>query len=288
MAVICSYTGPRRLERRRRNGNSLEKRFRRRRSTVDLAIARGVLIDSSVKLIEQSVKARRDHGDQATDTRPPAGAMAAAGAGRAGLRVGCRLGGRPASRRSGDRGRNPSCSAPGGGRTPGCGTRGGSSNGRRAVGAERRGPAPAAAAASGNHQAAARSRAAALKIKAMPSPVRRGRPGRRRRSVTGEPELEDRRAQITRGAAAVLSRQGYEATSMKEIADEVGVSSGLLHYYFGTKEDLLAEVVRSLHDQLITEWREAMHGVEDPLERVTTGLQHAARRLTERPESWQL
>src|SRR5205814_4631162 len=31
------------------------KGSRRRRSTVDLAIARGVLIDSSVKLIEQSV-----------------------------------------------------------------------------------------------------------------------------------------------------------------------------------------------------------------------------------------
>ena len=101
-------------------------------------------------------------------------------------------------------------------------------------------------------------------------------------------EVVDRRAQIVEGAARVLAREGFEATSMKEIAEEIGVSAGLLHYYFGTKEDLLAEVVRSLHGQLIAEWRAAMAGIEDPLERVTAGLRQAGRRLSERREIWQL
>jgi AcrR family transcriptional regulator len=106
--------------------------------------------------------------------------------------------------------------------------------------------------------------------------------GRPRRAVTEAPAA-DRRAQIVDAAARVLGRQGYEATSMKEIADEAGVSSGLLHYYFGTKEDLLAAVVRSIHEELMAEWRATMAGLDDPLEKVAAGTRHCARRVAEKP-----
>ena len=106
--------------------------------------------------------------------------------------------------------------------------------------------------------------------------------------MSAEPDTEDRRAQIIRGAAAVLARQGYEATSMKEIADEVGVSSGLLHYYFGTKEDLLAEVVRVLHDEQVAEWRQAIAAAGGPLERVAAGMRRASDKFQTQPEFWHL
>jgi AcrR family transcriptional regulator len=98
----------------------------------------------------------------------------------------------------------------------------------------------------------------------------------------------DRRAQIVRAATAVLARQGYESTSMKEIAGEAGVSSGLLHYYFGNKEELLAEVVRSWHQVLMSEWRASMAGIEDPLERIVAGTRHAAEKSAANPEFFQL
>src|SRR5258708_26968024 len=120
--------------------------------------------------------------------------------------------------------------------------------------------------------------------RAAPLPRRRrGRPAGRRRPVSAEPDTEDRRAQIIRGAAAVLARQGYEATSMKEIADEVGVSSGLLHYYFGTKEDLLAEVVRVLHDEQVAEWRQAIAAAGGPLGRGAAGGARAPREIPAPP-----
>ncbi len=76
---------------------------------------------------------------------------------------------------------------------------------------------------------------------------------------------------------------------MREIADEIGVSSALLHYYFGTKEDLLAAVVRALHDEQIAEWRRAMAQVEGgALERVAAGLRRASDRFQSDPESWHL
>ena len=43
-----------------------------------------------------------------------------------------------------------------------------------------------------------------------------------------------------------VARRGVAGSTFDQVAREAGVSRGLLHYYFGTKERLLAEVVR--HD----------------------------------------
>lgn len=60
----------------------------------------------------------------------------------------------------------------------------------------------------------------------------------------------DTREKILQAAFTVLSRQGYENTSVKEIAEEAGVAQGLVHYYFKSKQVLvmavLAEVCRAM------------------------------------------
>jgi AcrR family transcriptional regulator len=93
-----------------------------------------------------------------------------------------------------------------------------------------------------------------------------------------------RRTKIVRAAARVLGRQGYGATSLKDVAREAGVAPGLLHYYFESKEDLLLEVVVVMERQMIAEWRAAVSEVDDPLERIVAGLDHAEARCSEQPE----
>lgn len=100
----------------------------------------------------------------------------------------------------------------------------------------------------------------------------------------------DRRQQIVDAAAAVMGRQGYAGTSMKDIAAEAGVAQALIHYYFGTKEDLLAAVVRSLCDAMRGD---AAAGLADPDaatpgERIRHALERARRRATDRPELFRL
>ena len=41
-----------------------------------------------------------------------------------------------------------------------------------------------------------------------------------------------------------VARRGISGSTFEHVAREAGVSRGLLHYYFGTKEALLVEVVR--------------------------------------------
>jgi AcrR family transcriptional regulator len=53
----------------------------------------------------------------------------------------------------------------------------------------------------------------------------------------------DTREKILQAAFTVLSRDGYENTSIKEIAEEAGVAQGLVHYYFKTKQLLVLAVL---------------------------------------------
>ncbi len=64
-------------------------------------------------------------------------------------------------------------------------------------------------------------------------------------AATGQRAIEgDRAARIVDAMRASVAARGVAASTFDHVAREAQVSRGLLHYYFGTKERLLAEVVR--------------------------------------------
>src|SRR3954453_15813495 len=54
----------------------------------------------------------------------------------------------------------------------------------------------------------------------------------------------DKAKRIVRAMRTSVGRRGAAASTFDHVAQEAGVSRGLLPYYFGTKERLLVEVVR--------------------------------------------
>lgn len=52
---------------------------------------------------------------------------------------------------------------------------------------------------------------------------------------------DDRREAIVEAALAVMRRQGIGATTVRDIATELGTSSGLIHHYFATMDELIGE-----------------------------------------------
>jgi AcrR family transcriptional regulator len=54
----------------------------------------------------------------------------------------------------------------------------------------------------------------------------------------------DKAQRIVDAMRASVARRGVAGSTFDHVAREAGVSRGLLHYYFGTKERLLTEVVR--------------------------------------------
>lgn len=58
----------------------------------------------------------------------------------------------------------------------------------------------------------------------------------------GTKTLEERRGLILETAARLFHAKGYAGTSVESIARELGVSKAVIHYYWGTKEELLEEI----------------------------------------------
>jgi AcrR family transcriptional regulator len=64
-------------------------------------------------------------------------------------------------------------------------------------------------------------------------------------AATKERQLSGEKAQrIVDAMRESVARRGAAGSTFEHVAREAGVSRGLLHYYFGTKERLLVEVVR--------------------------------------------
>ncbi len=68
-------------------------------------------------------------------------------------------------------------------------------------------------------------------------------PGPRDHKEKGPKLPSDSRAKILEAAFAVLSRDGYENVSIKDIAEQAGVAQGLVHYYFKSKQQLVLAVL---------------------------------------------
>ena len=61
-------------------------------------------------------------------------------------------------------------------------------------------------------------------------------------AVSRGPRQDNRRFQLLDAAARLFNERGYHATSMRDIAKEVGMLSGSIYYHFQSKEEMLLAV----------------------------------------------
>lgn len=57
--------------------------------------------------------------------------------------------------------------------------------------------------------------------------------------------------QILQSAVALFSEQGFEATSLRQIASAVGIEAGSLYNHISSKQDLLFQLMRTAMDDII-------------------------------------
>src|SRR5256885_16646819 len=88
----------------------------------------------------------------------------------------------------------------------------------------------------------------------------------------------DTRSRIQDVALELFTEHGYEATSLREIAERLGVTKAALYYHFKTKDDIVASFMQDRVAELeeIVAWgqsrpmtteprREIIHRYADPL-----------------------
>jgi AcrR family transcriptional regulator len=82
----------------------------------------------------------------------------------------------------------------------------------------------------------------------------------------------DRRALILDAAVAVISRRGVDRARLADVAEEAGVSLGLVQHYFRTRERLLVETFRREQERISSIWIAAVPLHSDPLLRLVEYL----------------
>jgi TetR/AcrR family transcriptional repressor of bet genes len=78
-----------------------------------------------------------------------------------------------------------------------------------------------------------------------------------------------RRKALVDAALRVIGDHGSLSVTMSDIAREAGVSAALAHHYFGSKEQLLLETMRSLLRQLRLDAVAALKAASGPRERLS-------------------
>jgi AcrR family transcriptional regulator len=98
--------------------------------------------------------------------------------------------------------------------------------------------------------------------------------------VTATPARVEATEALLNAAEQLLIEVGYAGITTRRLAERAGVNLGLIHYYFGSMEDLLLQVVERVTDSLIErqkemyaapvpfveKWRKAMEFLDEDLE----------------------
>ncbi len=79
---------------------------------------------------------------------------------------------------------------------------------------------------------------------------------------------QDRRSAILRSSADLFARQGVASTTVRQIADEVGVLSGSLYHHFPSKDAIVNEIIATYLDHLRDRYREALESATGPRDRI--------------------
>ncbi len=84
---------------------------------------------------------------------------------------------------------------------------------------------------------------------------------------------DERPAQILAAACRAIIRRGFTATRIADIAREAGTSTGTVHYYFDTKDDVLLAALKWANEQPYRRLDEVLGGDADATTKLAKLLQ---------------
>jgi TetR/AcrR family transcriptional repressor of bet genes len=97
-----------------------------------------------------------------------------------------------------------------------------------------------------------------------------------------------RREQICRAAAVVISREGFAGTTMRLVADEAGVSTGMLNHYFANRQDLLTNTLTFVSEGASEQMRAIVEALPPGRERLAALLDSVLAENEEVTQIWRV
>lgn len=81
-------------------------------------------------------------------------------------------------------------------------------------------------------------------------------------------QIDGRAAEVYRTAAKIILQKGYDATSVSDIADALGITKAGLYHYIRGKTELLYDIMKFGLEELDREVMVPAHAIADPEERL--------------------
>jgi AcrR family transcriptional regulator len=101
-------------------------------------------------------------------------------------------------------------------------------------------------------------------------------------------EGQQRRTEILEAAKQLFVKYGYDATTIRRIAERVGISSTALYVYFPDKNAILAEICDVTFGSLIEELDQVLQRSSDPLHALRESLEGYIRFGLSHPNEYEL
>ncbi|EJL01402.1 MULTISPECIES: TetR/AcrR family transcriptional regulator [Pseudomonas] len=92
-----------------------------------------------------------------------------------------------------------------------------------------------------------------------------------------ERQKAERRQAISKAAVELFERQGFQTTTIEQIASQAGVSAPTVFKYFGNKQEIILEILHEADRRALKDTRSQIPEIQDPvqalcyLERLLTG-----------------
>jgi AcrR family transcriptional regulator len=97
------------------------------------------------------------------------------------------------------------------------------------------------------------------------------------------PRGQQRRDQLIDFATACFADRGYHDTSVADLVSGLGVGKGVFYWYFESKEQLFAEILREAQLDLRRAQRAAIGDERDPVRRIELGIRSSLAWIEQHP-----
>jgi AcrR family transcriptional regulator len=84
----------------------------------------------------------------------------------------------------------------------------------------------------------------------------------------GEEDVNDKAAHVRAVARAEFGRKGYEVTTIRDIASAAGLGTGTVYRLIGSKDELLASIMRSFGEKIAVGWTNVLRSDATPVEKL--------------------
>ena len=112
-------------------------------------------------------------------------------------------------------------------------------------------------------------------------------PSARVRRPVGRPpgsDSADTRHNLLTTAISCFAARGLARTTLREISDAAGLTSGTLYFHFATKEALYVAAYEMAVDEMYVQFEAAIEGIDGLIDRLEAVLDRAGELMIERPE----